>query len=210
MAEAKSEELPFAAEALHNDALAAPHDVALEEGEAGYYGLSREIQRIGRSCLVPGSRVVDLRCDLRIVKPLIEDNEDLCRFTLISPDDRSGFQCFHEMRTRVRLGFVDTACLDLSERFPEVSARMFIAMGALGQLSERRREEVAESLHRRLERNGTGVIVEMISADAGLGARWNRRLWSAVEWEALLRNAGFGKVERLWTDGQRMAWSIGK
>ncbi len=72
MAEAKSEDLPFAADALHTNALAAPVDAAFKEGEAGYYGLSQEIQRIGRSCLTPGARVVDLRCDLNLVMPLIE------------------------------------------------------------------------------------------------------------------------------------------
>lgn len=210
MAEAKSEDLPFAADALHTNALAAPVDVAFKEGEAGYYGLSQEIQRIGRSCLTPGARVVDLRCDLRTVMPLIEENEDLCRFTLLSPDVGSGFECFDKMRTRVRLGFVDAACLDLSEGFPEVSARMVLALGALGDLSEKRRAEVAESMHRRLERNGAGVIMETVEADIAPGLRRKRRLWSASEWESLLKHAGFRSVQRLWTDGDRMAWSVRK
>ncbi len=194
MAEAKSEDLPFAADALHTNALAAPVDVAFKEGEAGYYGLSQEIQRIGRSCLTPGARVVDLRCDLRTVMPLIEENEDLCRFTLLSPDEDSGFHCFDRMRTRVRLGFVDAACLDLEENFPDISARMVLALGALSGLSEKRRVEVVESMHRRLERNGTGVIMETVEAEIAPGLRRKRPRWSAAEWESLFKHAGFRSV----------------
>ena len=208
MAEAKSEDLPFAADALHTNALAAPVDAAFKEGEAGYYGLSQEIQRIGRSCLTPGARVVDLRCDLNLVMPLIEENEDLCRFTLLSPDEEGGFRCFDRMRTRVRLGFVDAARIDLEESFPEISARMVLALGALGELPEKRRSEVVESMRRRLERNGAGVIMEPVETDLSLGRQG--RLWSAAEWESLLRNAGFRSVQRLWTDGSRMAWSVKK
>ncbi|OPX61379.1 MAG: hypothetical protein A4E30_00927 [Methanomassiliicoccales archaeon PtaB.Bin215] len=210
MAEAKSEDLPFAADALHTTALAASVDAAFKEGEAGYYGLSQEIQRIGRSCLTPGARVVDLRCDLNLVMPLIEENEDLCRFTLLSPDEASGFRCFDRMRTRVRLGFVDAAQLDLGESFPEISARMVLAIGALGDLPEKRRTEVVESMHRRLERNGTGVVMEAIEEEISPGLRRKRRLWSATEWESLLKQAGFRSVQRLWTDGGRMAWSVKK
>ncbi len=208
MAEAKSEDLPFAADALHTNALAAPVDAAFKEGEAGYYGLSQEIQRIGRSCLTPGARVVDLRCDPNLVMPLIEENEDLCRFTLLSPDEEGGFRCFDRMRTRVRLGFVDAARIDLEESFPEISARMVLALGALGELPEKRRSEVVESMRRRLERNGAGVIMEPVETDLSLGRKG--RLWSAAEWESLLRNAGFRSVQRLWTDGSRMAWSVKK
>ncbi|KAF5049685.1 hypothetical protein DSECCO2_437170 [anaerobic digester metagenome] len=208
MAEAKSEDLPFAADALHTNALAAPVDADFKEGEAGYYGLSQEIQRIGRSCLTPGARVVDLRCDLNLVMPLIEENEDLCRFTLLSPDEEGGFRCFDRMRTRVRLGFVDAARIDLEESFPEISARMVLALGALGELPEKRRSEVVESMRRRLERNGAGVIMEPVETDLSLGRKG--RLWSAAEWESLLRNAGFRSVQRLWTDGSRMAWSVKK
>jgi len=210
MAEAKNQDLPFAADALHINALAAPIDAAFVEGEAGYYGLSQEVQRIGRSCLTPGARVVDLRCDLNLVMPIIEENEDLCRFTLLSPDERSGFQCFDKMRTRVRLGFVDAAQLDLNEGFPEVSARMVLAIGALGELPERRRAEVAESMHRRMERNGVGVIMETVDTDVAPGLSSKRSLWSAAEWESLFRNAGFRSVQRLWTDGDRMAWTVKK
>lgn len=210
MAEAKSEDLPFAADALHTNALAAPVDAAFKEGGAGYYGLSQEIQRIGRSCLTPGARVVDLRCDLNVVMPLIEQNEDLCRFTLLSPDEESGFHCFDKMRTRVRLGFVDAARLDLEDNFPEISARMVLALGALGDLSEKRRVEIVESMHRRLERNGTGVIMELVGTDIVPRPRHKRRLWSAVEWESLFKHAGFRSIQRLWADGDRMAWSVKK
>lgn len=210
MAEAKSEDLPFAADALHTNALAAPVDAAFKEGGAGYYGLSQEIQRIGRSCLTPGARVVDLRCDLNVVMPLIEQNEDLCRFTLLSPDKESGFHCFDKMRTRVRLGFVDAARLDLEDNFPEISARMVLALGALGDLSEKRRVEIVESMHRRLERNGAGVIMEAIETEIAPGPRRKRPMWSAAEWEAVFKHAGFRNVHRLWTDGGRMAWSVKK
>ncbi len=210
MAEAKSEDLPFAADALHTTALAASVDAAFKEGEAGYYGLSQEIQRIGRSCLTPGARVVDLRCDLDLVMPLIEENEDLCRFTLLSPDEESGFRTFDRMRTRVRLGFVDAARLDLEEGFPEISARMVLAIGALGDLPEKRRLEIAESMHRRLERGGTGVVMETIETEIAPGLRRKRRLWSAVEWESFFEQAGFRSIQRLWTDGGRMAWSVKK
>lgn len=210
MAEAKSEDLPFAADALHTNALAASVDVAFKEGEAGYYGLSQEIQRIGRSCLTPGSRVVDLRCDLEVVMPLIEENEDLCRFTLLSPDEDAGFRCFDRMRTRVRLGFVDAAQLDLGESFPEISARLVLALGALGELPEKRRMEVAESMHRRLERDGEGVIMEAVETEMSPTPRGKRRLWSAAEWESLLGQAGFRSVQRLWDGGGRMAWSVKK
>ena len=210
MAEAKSEDLPFAADALHTNALAASVDAAFKEGEAGYYGLSQQIQRIGRSCLTPGARVVDLRCDLGLVMPLIEENEDLCRFTLLSPDDDRGFRTFDMMRTRVRLGFVDAARLDLEEGFPEISARMVLAIGALGDLPEKRRMEIAESMHRRLERNGAGVIVETIGTEIAPGLRRKKPLWSAAEWESLFKNAGFRSIQRLWTDGDRMAWSVKK
>ncbi len=112
------------------------------------------------------------------------------------------------MRTRVRLGFVDAAQIDLEESFPEISARMVLALGALGELPEKRRSEVVESMRRRLERNGAGVIMEPVETDISLGRQG--RLWSAAEWESLLRNAGFRSVQRLWTDGSRMAWSVKK
>jgi hypothetical protein len=210
MAEAKPDALPFAADALHTTALAASPDAALIEGEAGYYGLSRAVLEIGRSCLTPGARVVDLRCDLRVVMPLIEEHEDLCRFTLLSPDEESYLQCFDRMRTRVRLGFVDTAQIDLAERFPEVSARLFLALGALGDLSEGRRAEVARSMHRRLERDGVGLVMERVGREIGTSSRDERPLWSALEWEALFRHAGFRTVQRLWGDGESMLWLVRK
>ncbi len=210
MAEAKSEDLPFAADALHTNALAASIDAAFKEGGAGYFGLSQEIQRIGRSCLTPGARVVDLRCDLNVVIPLIEENEDLCRFTLLSPDEDSGFHCFDKMRIRVRLGFVDAAQMDLAEGFPEISARMVLALGALGDLPEKRRVEIVESMHRRLERNGAGVIMETIETGIAPGLRRKMPMWSAAEWESVFKQAGFRNIQRLWTDGDRMAWSVKK
>jgi hypothetical protein len=87
---------------------------------------------------------------------------------------------------------------------------MVLALGALGDLSEKRRMEVAESMHRRLERNGAGVIMEAVDNGLEPGPRRKRRLWSAAEWESLLKHAGFHNVQRLWTDGGRMAWSVKK
>jgi hypothetical protein len=100
--------------------------------------------------------------------------------------------------------------LDLEERFPEISARMVLALGALGDLTEKRRVEILESMHRRLERNGTGVIMETVETGIAPGLRRKRPLWSAAEWEAVFKHAGFRSVQRLWTDGDRMAWSVKK
>jgi hypothetical protein len=65
-------------------------------------------------------------------------------------------------------------------------------------------------MHRRLERSGTGVIMETVEDGIALGQRRKRGLWSAAEWESLLKHAGFSSVQRLWTDGGRMAWSVRK
>jgi hypothetical protein len=80
----------------------------------------------------------------------------------------------------------------------------------MSDLPERRRVEVAESIHRRLERNGAGVIMEAVETGIAPAPRGKRRLWSASEWESLLKQAGFRTVQRLWTDGGRMAWSVKK
>lgn len=210
MAEAKPDALPFAADALHTTVLAASPGAALIEGEAGYYGLSRIVLEIGRACLTPGARVVDLRCDLRAVMPLIEEHEDLCRFTLLSPDEEDRFQCFDRMRTRVRLGFVDTAQIDLAERFPEVSARLLLALGALGDLPEGRRAEVVRSMHRRLERDGAALVMERVGMGIGPAGQDERSPWSVLEWEALFRHAGFRTVQRLWGDGEHVLWQVRK
>jgi len=218
MAEAKSETLPCAADALHTNAMAAPNGAAWKMGGADYYGLRQAISEVGRSVLTPGSRVVDLRCDLGLLMPLVEENEDLCRFTLLSPRGEDAWNCFDRMRTRVRLGFVDAAIMDLKEGFPEISARMFLAVDALGALTVARRTEVAEAMRRRLERCGAGVVVEEVEPDADDVAirhpssvdRPRRRRWSPMEWESLLNSAGFRTVERIWSDGDRVAWLVRK
>lgn len=210
MAEAKTDILPFAAGALHTSALAASNDAAMIEGGAEYRGLCQVVLDIGRSILSPGSRVVDLRCDLDLLMPLISEHEDLCRFVALSPTAEESWKCFDRLRTRVRLGFVDAARLDLADGFPEISARMLLALDALSDLPEKRRAEVVESMHRRLERNGTGVIMESVEAEIAPGLRRKRRLWSAAEWESLFTQAGFRSVQRLWTDGERMAWTVRK
>lgn len=210
MAEARSDASPFTAEDMHTIALAAPRRAALMESVSDYYGLSRCVLEVGRSCITPGARVLDLRCDLRAVMPLIHEHEDLCRFTLLSPDEESCFRCFDRLRVRVGLGFVETVELDLAHAFPELSARMVISLGALGHLSERRRVEVAECVHRRLERNGAVVVMEFIGDEIERGGRGKRRPWSAMEWESLFRHAGFRETKRIWTDGERMVWSLGK
>jgi len=219
MADAKSETLPFAADALHTNALAASNDAAWKVGGAEYYGLRQAIMEVGRSVLTPGSRLVDLHCDLSAVMPLVEENEDLCRFTLLSPNEKEAWECFDRMRTRVNLGFVDAAHLDLKDGFPELSARMILAIGGMEDLSTTRRREVAESMRRRLERNGAAVIVEKVEADgddvsvhseAGGMVRPKRRRWSPFEWESLLTNAGFRTVQRIWSDGGKVAWLVRK
>jgi hypothetical protein len=216
MAEAKSEMLPFAADALHTNALAASNDAALIEGGADYYGLRQTILGIGRSCLTPGSRVVDLRCDLETLMPLVQEHEDLCKFVALSPTEEESWVCFDRLRTRVRLGFVDAAHLDLRERFPEVSARMVLALEALSDLSASRRLEVAESVRRRLERSGAAIFMEQVEPEGDGSAQFildpmnrrKRRAWSAVDWESFFMKAGFSTVTRIWSDGGRMAWML--
>lgn len=216
MAEAKSELLPFAAEALHTNALAASQDAASIVGGADYYGLRQAIMEIGRSCLVPGSRVVDLHCDLDTLMPLVHEHEDLCKFVALSSTDEENWTCFDRLRTRVNLGFVDAAQLDLRERFPEVSARMMLALGAFSDLSSTRRMEVAERMHRRLEKNGAGIVMERVGEEAqdhhspDPTVRRKRRVWSAAEWESFFVGAGFNTVTRIWADGGRMAWMLKK
>ena len=219
MAEAKSDTLPFAADALHTNALAASNDAAWKMGGADYYGLQQAILEVGRPLMTPGARLIDLRCDLGLVMPLVQESEDLCRFTLLSPEGGDGWKCFDAMRTRVRLGFVDAAVLDLGEGFPELSARMMLAVGALSPLSAPRRTEVVEGIHRRLERKGAAIVVEEVEADgdsvpvhkeAGGINKPKRRRWSPTEWESLLSSAGFRTVDRIWTDGGRMAWVVMK
>jgi hypothetical protein len=217
MAEAKSEMLPFAADALHNNALAASHDAVSIEGGADYYGLRQVILEIGRSCLTPGSRVVDLRCDLETLMPLVLEHEDLCKFVVLSPTEGESWACFDRLRTRVGLGFMDVAQLDLRERFPEVSAMMILALEAFSDLSVTRRLEVAERMRRRLERNGAGIVMERVEGEdvpSHLGpdptTRRKRRAWSVVEWEAFFMGAGFSSVTRIWSDDDRMAWMLRK
>lgn len=194
MAEAKTDILPFAAGALHTSALAASNDVAMIEGGAEYRGLCQVVLDIGRSILSPGSRVVDLRCDLDLLMPLISEHEDLCRFVALSPTAEESWKCFDRLRTRVRLGFVDAACLNLKDSFPELSARMIIAKDALLDLPEARRAEVLRSIRGRLERSGAAVVVEGSSDDM----------------EPLFRESGFGSVTRVWSDGNNVAWLIRK
>lgn len=199
MAEAKSELLPFPADALHTDALAKSKDVAFNEVGAGYYGLRQAIIDMGRSCLIPGSRVVDLRCDLPVLMPLIIEHEDMCKFVVLSPTEKESWKCFDRLRTRVRAGFVDTACLDLRERFPEVSTRMIISLQALDDLEVARRAEVLRSMHRRLEKGGAAIVMESVADES-----------HAEEWESLMALAGFRTVKRTWSDGIHIAWTLRK
>ena len=194
MAEAKTDILPFAAGALHTSALAASNDAAMIEGGAEYRGLCQVVLDIGRSILSPGSRVVDLRCDLDLLMPLISEHEDLCRFVALSPTAEESWKCFDRLRTRVRLGFVDAACLNLNDSFPELSAKMIIAKDALLDLPEARRAEVLRSIRGRLERSGAAIVVENASDDM----------------EPLFRESGFGSVTRVWSDGNSVAWLIRK
>lgn len=216
MAEANSEMLPFAADALHTNALATSNDVAFNEGGAGYYGLRQVILDVGRSCLVPGSRVVDLRCDLPMLLPLLMEHEDLCKFVVLSPTEEESWKCFDRLRTRVRAGFVDAAILDLDEGFPEVSARMMLSLQALSDLTGERRMKVLGSMHRRLERGGVGIVMERVAdetlehEDAAQFARPKRRPLSTSEWESLMTSAGFRSVKRIWSDGICVAWLLKK
>ncbi|MDD1772237.1 MAG: hypothetical protein LUQ09_04885 [Methanomassiliicoccales archaeon] len=212
MAEAKTSILPFAAGALHTNALAASNDAALREGGAEYYGLQQVILDIGRSILSPGSRVIDLRCDIGTLMPLIAEHEDLCRFVVLSPTAEESWKCFDKLRTRVRFGFVDAACLDLRVSFPELSARMIIAKDALSDLSEERLSEVMVSIRRRLERNGAALVVEDVpdDADESAPARKKRRGRSADEWESLFKRTGFSSITIVWSDGEKVAWLIRK
>lgn len=218
MAEAKSEMLPFAADALHTNALAAPQGAAFIEGGADYYGLRQVVMEIGRACLTPGSRVVDLRCDLGMLMPLVQEHEDLCKFVALSPTQEENWTCFDRFRTRVNLGFMDAAQLDLRERFPEISARMMLALGALSELSASRRLEVAESMRRRLERSGVAIVMENVEVEGDDPAhlildpmnRRKRRAWSAAEWESFFMKAGFSSATQIWSDAGRMAWMLKK
>jgi len=219
MAATRSETSPFPADALHINALSTSNDAELKMGGAEYYGLQQAISEVGRTFLVPGSRLLDLRCNPSLVMPLIEEHEDLCRFTLLSPDPAEGRVCFESVRTRVGLGFVDAGVLDLRERFPDLSARMILAIDALGDLPSNRRVEVLEAVHRRLERCGAALVMEKVSMEAELAEdhqhpggipRPKRRPWSAAEWESLFRDAGFRTVVRTWSGGDRVAWLLRK
>ncbi len=219
MAATRSETLPFPADALHINALSTSKDAELNVGGAEYYGFLQAITEVGRTFLAPGSRLLDLRCDLSLTLPIIEEHEDLCRFTLLSSDPVEGRVCFDSMRTRIGLGFVDAGVLDLHERFPDLSARMILAVNALSDLSSFRRMEIAEAMHRRLERCGAAVVMESVGMEADIAedhqhvggiSRPKRRPWSAAEWESLFRNAGFRTVVRIWSGGDRVAWMIRK
>jgi len=219
MAEAKSDMLPFAADALHTNALAAPNDAALKEGGADYYGLHQVILELGRSILTPGSRVLDLHCDLRTLMPLVMEHEDLCKFVVLSPTEERNWICFDRLRTRVKLGFVDAAHLSLQDGFPEIYARLMLSLNALGDLTISRRVEVLESMHRRLERDGAAVVMEMVETEGdrvqshrafGHPVFRKRRSWSAAEWESALIAAGFGNVTKIWSDERRVAWLVRK
>ncbi|MCX6651601.1 MAG: hypothetical protein NT131_08130 [Methanomassiliicoccales archaeon] len=210
MTEANSEMLSFAADALHTNALATSKDVAFNEVGAGYYGLRLAIMDVGRSCLTPGSRVVDLRCDLPVLMPLVLEHEDLCKFVVLSPTADESWKCFDRLRARVRAGFVDATCLDLREGFPEVSARMMLSLQALGELSEGRRAKVLESMRRRLEKGGAAIFMERVEEEAGPQVRRKRPSLSAKDWEALLTSAGFSSINRIWSDGESVAWVLRK
>jgi hypothetical protein len=212
MAGAKTDILPFAAGALHTNVLAASNDAASREGGAEYYGLRQVILDIGRSILSPGSRVIDLHCDIGTLMPLIAEHEDLCRFVVLSPTAEESWKCFDKLRTRVRFGFVDAACLDLRGSFPELSASMIIAMDAFSELPEERLFEVMGSMRRRLERSGAALVVEEVpdDADKNAPARKERRMWSADEWESFFKRTGFSSVTIVWSDGEKVAWLIRK
>ncbi|MBN1109242.1 MAG: hypothetical protein JXA45_00630 [Methanomassiliicoccales archaeon] len=214
MAEAKSESLPFAAVALHNNALAAFNEAAMREGGAYYYGLQQAVLELGRHCLIPGSRVVALDCHIDLLMPLVLEHEDLCRFVVLSPEQERTWKCFDLLRTRVRLGFVDVACLDLEKDFPHLSGRMFLCLGAFDAMLPRRRKEVLGSIRRHLERGGVAMVGARVVHDPdhmgleGAGNDHRNGDWSVGEWEACFQEAGFAKATRIYCDSDRIVWAL--
>ena len=91
---------------------------------------------MGRSCLIPGSRVVDLRCDLNRADASDQEHEDMCRFVVLSPYEKESWKCFDRLRTRVRPASSTRPVWTLQEGFPEVSTRMVLSLRPLADCGE--------------------------------------------------------------------------
>lgn len=228
MAEARTEMMPIPAIALRNKTNAAPSKMAMMRGSSEYYSLRATILDVGRRFLDPQSRVVDLSCaDGCWSEPLVQHLGCSQRFIALTGSAEDADACLGRFRMCVRLGHVEVGQMDLNERFPEIASRLTISVNGLGRLKAERRSEVLGLVRKHLERKGAFLMVERAETlDERLTAlmpshhgdpshaeeteriarSFSRRRLSAGQWDEELLEAGFDKVERVWSSGPYIAW----
>jgi hypothetical protein len=228
VAEARTEMMPIPAIALRTKTNATPSMMAMMRGSSEYYSLRATILDVGRRFLDPQCRVVDLACaDGCWSEPLVQHLGCSQRFIALTNSPEDAEACLGRFRMCVRLGHVEVGQLDLNERFPDVASRLTISVNGLGRLKAERRSEVLGLVRKHLERKGAFLLVEKVETlDERLMAlmpshhgelsqmeeterfarAFSRRRLSAGQWEEELNEAGFDKVERVWSSGQYIAW----
>ncbi len=231
MAEARTEMMPMPAIALRTKTNAMPSKTAMMRGSSEYYSLRATILDVGKAFLEPQGRVLDLNCaDGCWSEPLIQHFGFSQKFIALSSNADDVNACLDRFRLRVRLGEMEVGTLDIKERFPKIASQLIISVNGLGVLSNVRRQEVLGMIRTCLERKGAFLMIERVEtmeerlaallpthADMALDDRAGRkgrempaRLLSATHWEEELREAGFRRIERLWTSGPYVGWLASK
>jgi hypothetical protein len=198
MAEAREVSGGIRSMALHKEALAVPMGSAVPLSGADYYSLIDAIVEIGEEVIRPCGRVIDLAMengDLGSV--LLRKHWDLNSHVAICSSQDAAMDALDKHRLEVHLGMLDIRELDLEVGFPEVHADMIIAPGCLSMMSRHRMEDVLMKCRRQIGREGALVIVEWSGlADGTLGENW----------ETILEENGFSRVEMVWNSEGRAAW----
>ena len=184
----------------HGITLAPMHNGANRADSYRYDALRQAIFQAGQPLVTPRCRIVDLHCGRGdFVEPFIERNEDLCRFIMLDSSPGNVQACMERFHMRMHLGFVRPGKLDLSQGFPQVSSRITLCIGGLDSLSRERRDEVLVEVRRHLERGGAFIIAEEVTDEK-----------DCASWLSSLTEAGFERVERIWSSGRICAWMAWK
>lgn len=202
MAEAREVSGGIRSMALHKEALAVPIGSAVPLPGADYYSLVDAIVEVAEEIIRPRGRVIDLAIengDLGSV--LLRRHWDLCPHVAICSSQDAAMDALDKHRLEVHLGMLDIRELDLEERFPEVHADMIIAPGCLSGMSRPRMEDVLVKCRHQLGKEGALVVVEWSGlADGTLSENW----------ETVLEENGFSRVEMIWNSEGRAAWMARK
>ncbi len=184
----------------HEGASASMGNGALDMGSPQHYSLREAIFRAGQPFIAPRCRIVDLHCgNGDFIEPFIERNEDLCRYIMLDPSTDNVQECMERFHMRMHLGFVRPGRLDLAIGFPDVSSRLTLCVGGVGSLPLEKRAELLANVRRHLEKGGAFIVAEELTTEK-----------DCASWLESLTEAGFSKVERIWTSGRTCAWMAKK